>query len=307
MKMSKIRRVRSSRRQGISFSMLRVCEGVSSSSKITTSISSSLAIRYDLLQFAGTDVDARRRLRQPLGETFSPNRCRPSRPETPVRRGTPRPVAPPDCPERRRPTRPLAANPPEKTPPGYSIVSFLPKNPFILCRPMSGTGFPIPADGSSFITATVSSTKQDTLYKRSEDPHQFCTRKSTGNVYLTRTTWLRCLPGDHFGDLLSTRIASSESERSGVCSTWMFVRRPSFSITNDRTTRPWIPFSRAICGIFHILLNPRTERIEVATLNEGIVSAIRERLVILDNLLLHSHLLHDLHIVVELRKSPPPW
>ena len=28
------------------------------------------AIRGDLLQFAGTDVDARRRLRQPLGETF---------------------------------------------------------------------------------------------------------------------------------------------------------------------------------------------------------------------------------------------
>ncbi len=46
--------------------------------------------------------------------------------------------------------------------------------------------------------------------------NQLATRKSTGNVYFTRTTWLRCLPGLHFGDLFSTRIASSESERSGV-------------------------------------------------------------------------------------------
>ena len=30
-------------------------------------------------------------------------------------------------------------------------------------------------------------------------PGQFCTRKSTGSVYLTRTAWLRCLPGLHFG------------------------------------------------------------------------------------------------------------
>ena len=69
-------------------------------------------------------------------------------------------------------------------------------------------------------------------------PGQFCTRKSTGSVYLTRTAWLRCLPGLHFGDLFSTRMASSESDRSGDCNTSILVRRPSLSITNERTTRP---------------------------------------------------------------------
>ena len=70
MKISRIRRVRSRMRQGMAFSILRVCDGESSSSKITTSICCSPAVTGDLFQLARADVYAGRRLRQPLRKAF---------------------------------------------------------------------------------------------------------------------------------------------------------------------------------------------------------------------------------------------
>lgn len=78
----------------------------------------------------------------------------------------------------------------------------------------------------------------------------FVRRKSTGSVYFTRTICPRCSPGFHLGEEAMTRRASSQSDASGDWSFSMLLTEPSFSTTNDSTTRPPIPFSKASAGYF---------------------------------------------------------